>query len=55
MKRRAMNKDEMLLRSDLGTGSGNEIVIPEIQRVLHRCYRVMQSRKESGGPKVNPL
>lgn len=55
MTKRAMNKGEMLFRSDVGTDFGRVILLPEIQHGLRWCSGAMQSRRESGIPKVNPL
>ena len=48
MTQRAMNKGEMLLRSNLGTGLGREMLLPEIQYGLCQCYGAMQSRGNQG-------
>lgn len=55
MTKRAMNKGEMLPRSDLGTGLRREMLLPEIRHGVCQCYGAMQSRRESGGLKANPL
>lgn len=48
--KRATNKSEMLLRSNLGIGLGRET-----GHGLHWCYDALQSERESGGPNRNPL